>query len=336
MAQYNSMIHYIRLIRPLNVAVVALTMLLFRYCIIDVENYRMYDFLPYMNTLSFYILLVTTMLITAGGYVINDIYDVETDQINKPDKLIVGKHIEDKDAFNYYLILTGLGIIGSFALMYTTKQMKISMLPIIVAVLLYLYASTFKKMMLLGNVVVAMCAALPIILLSIYELRINQFDTAVIVLFTQGIGLSALVYATFAFLTTLIREIIKDVEDMEGDDVIGARTFPIVAGINASKALIVLTQLITLTIILLITYYFLVFKLSFAFYGIVLMMLLPLLVQIGLVIRAKTPEQFKWASLTGKIHMVTGVLTLLFFYSGTAPYIFNQMFNFVSQLLNII
>lgn len=328
--------YYIQLIRPVNILVLALTMLLFRYCIIDVQSYRMYDFLPYLNNVSFYILLFTTLLVAAGGNVINDIYDVDTDQINKPDKLIVGKHLDDKKAFNFYMILSGLAVAGSFVLMYTSGQMKISMLPIIVIVLLYLYASTFKKMMLIGNVVIAMCAALPIILLSIYELRINEFDTAVIILFTQGIGLAALVYGTFAFLTTLIREIIKDVQDTEGDDVIGARTFPIVFGIKPSKALIVLLQLLTLTIILSITYYFLVFKLSFAFYGVVLMMILPLLVQIGLVIWAKTPVQFKWASEAGKIHMVLGISTMLFFANGTAPHIFNQMFNFISQLLNII
>src|SRR5690606_19150520 len=123
-----------------------------------------------------------------------------------------------------------------------------------------------------------------------------------IILFTQGIGLAAVVYGTFAFLTTMSREIIKDVQDMNGDDAIDARTFPIVMGINASKALVIFFQLITLGFLLMIAYYFLATKASVAFYGVSLLLILPLLIQIGLVIWAKTSSQFKWASLAGKMH----------------------------------
>lgn len=330
------MIHYFKLVRPINLLVLALTLLLFRYCFIDVEAYRMYDFMPYLKASSFYILLITTILIAASGYVINDIFDVDTDQVNKPEKLIVGKHISDSKAFNFYMILTGLGVIGSFVLVFTTKQMKISMIPLMVSVLLYLYASNLKKIALVGNIVISICATLPIIFLALYDLRINDFDTAVIVLFTQGIGLAALVYGTFAFLTTMTREIIKDVQDIKGDDVIDAKTFPILMGINASKILIVFFQLIILSFLLLISYYFLAAKVSTAFYGVTLLLTLPLLIQIGLVLWAKQPSQFKWASLVGKIHMLLGILTMLFFANGTAPYAFNQMFNFFSQILRVV
>lgn len=326
--------HYIQLIRPVNIAVLALTILLFRFCIIDVALYRLYDFQPYLNDLSFYILLLTTIFVTAGGYVINDIFDTETDAINKPGKNIIGDKIDDDQAFNYYLFLSSMGVVGSFALMFTSGQMKISTLPIFIIILLYVYASTFKKMMVIGNIVVSICAALPILFLSVYELRINPFDPAAVILFTQGIGLAAVVYGFFAFLTTWIRELIKDVEDMEGDDYIGARTLPIVIGIKGTKALILFIQLLTLSFILAITYYLLAAKIAVAFYGIVLMLILPLVLQIGWVIWATTPKQFKWASLTGKVHMVLGVLTLLYFSNGTAPYLFDKMFNFFIQVYN--
>lgn len=328
------MMYYLKLIRPINLLVVALTLLLFRYCIIDVESYRLYDFLPYMKSGSFYILLLTTLFITAGGYVINDIYDVDTDQINKPEKIIVGKHIDDTAAFNFYLTLTGIGILGSFILMYTTQQLKISSIPIFVSVMLYLYASTFKRMALVGNIVVSLCAALPVILVSFYELRINDFDTSVVIRFTEGIGLAAIVYALFAFLTTLIREIIKDVQDMEGDDFAGMKTFPIVTNISVSKMLIVVVQAITLSILLFIAYFFLAASYAYAFYGTIGLLISPLLLQIAVVIWAKTPNQFKWASLIGKIHMVLGIATLLYFVNGTAPLIFKMMFNFVPQVLS--
>ncbi|HUH75617.1 MAG TPA: geranylgeranylglycerol-phosphate geranylgeranyltransferase [Chitinophagales bacterium] len=330
------MIHYLKLVRPVNLIVLALTLLLFRYCFIDVEAYRMYDFMPYLHAPSFYVLLVTTILIAASGYVINDIFDVDTDQINKPNQLIIGKHIDESKAFTFYMVLTSLGIIGSFILIFTTQQMKISMIPLVVSVLLYLYASSLKKVILVGNIVISICATLPILFVALYDLRINDFDTAVIILFTQGIGLAAIVYGSFAFLTTMTREIIKDVQDIDGDDAIGAKTFPIVLGINASKVLIIFFQLLTLSFLLLIAYYFLVTKVSHAFYGISLLLILPLLIQIGLVLWAKEAAQFKWASLVGKLHMLFGILTMLFFQSGTAPYVFNQMFNFFSQLLKVI
>ncbi|MCO5232672.1 MAG: geranylgeranylglycerol-phosphate geranylgeranyltransferase [Chitinophagales bacterium] len=326
------MIKYIQLIRPINISIVAMTLLFFRYFIIDVNVYQLYDFKPYLDTFSFYILLITTLSITASGYIINDIFDVETDQINKPQSLIIGQSISEKAAMNFYFILTSIGIIGSIVLMITTGQIKLSMIPMIVSVLLYLYSTTFKKMLLLGNVVIAICVALPIIFLSMYELRINEFDPAVVILFTQGIGLASLSYGIFAFMTTLIREIIKDVQDMEGDDVIGAKTFPILLGIKASKTLIILLQLLTLSILLLVDYYFLTASVSIAFYGTSILLVLPLLIQIILVIWAKVPSQFKWASLAGKIHVLLGVCTMIYFGNGTAPHIFNQMFNFLSQL----
>jgi 4-hydroxybenzoate polyprenyltransferase len=290
------MIHYLKLVRPINLLVLALTLLLFRYCFIDVQAYRMYDFLPYLHTPSFYILLFTTLLIAASGYVINDIFDVDTDQINKPDQVIVGKHIDENKAFTFYMVLTGLGVVGSFVLIFTTGQMKISMIPLIVSVLLYLYASSLKKVILAGNIVISICATLPILFLALYDLRINDFDTAVIILFTQGIGLAVIVYGAFAFLTTMTREIIKDVQDMDGDDAIGAKTFPILMGVNASKVLIVFFQLVILSFLLMINYYFLATKVSMVFYGISILLILPLLIQIGLVIWAKEAHQFKWAS----------------------------------------
>lgn len=330
------MINYLKLIRPVNIIIVALTLLLFRYFIIDVQVYQLYDFKPYLDTFSFYILLFTTLAVTASGYIINDIFDVDTDQINKPQSVIIGKSISEKSAMNFYFILTTIGIVGSIVLMFTTGQIKLSMLPMIVIVILYLYASTFKKMLLIGNVVIAICTALPIVFLAMYELRINEFDPAVVVLFTQGIGLASVSYAIFAFLTTLIREIIKDIQDVEGDDSIGATTFPILLGIKASKTLIFLLQLITLSILLLIDYYFLVASVSIAFYGTTIMLILPLLIQIILVIWAKTPQQFKWASLAGKIHILLGVATMFYFGNGTAPHIFNQMFNFIAQFTRLV
>lgn len=326
--------HYVRLVRPVNLGVLALTMLLFRYCIVDVDVLEMYGFKPYLSNVAFWVLLLVTLLVAAGGYVINDIMDVDTDRINRGERLIVEQHIDENKAFQFYKWLTGLAVLGSFLLMGLSKQAKISSIPILVIVLLYLYAQIFKRMALVGNIVVAVCAALPVILIMLYEMKINEFDSSVIILITRGVGLAALFYGLFAFLTTLIREIIKDMEDVEGDMAIDAQTIPIAWGTTAGKVIVVFVQLLTMGLLSFAGLYLLAIRAKWPFYGFIVLLILPLLIQLILVMLAKTPEQFKRAGDLGKWHMLSGVLSMLYFMSGSAPHFFNELVNHIAKWLS--
>src|SRR5690606_34763685 len=113
------------------------------------------------------------------------------DRINRGERLIVEQHIDENKAFQFYKWLTGLAVLGTFLLMGLSNQAKISSIPILVIVMLYLYAQIFKRMALVGNIVVAVCAALPVILIMLYEMKINEFDSSVIILITRGVGLAA-------------------------------------------------------------------------------------------------------------------------------------------------
>jgi 4-hydroxybenzoate polyprenyltransferase len=326
--------HYLSLIRPLNLIVLALSMLLFRYCIVDAKTYALYGFKPYLSDAAFYVLLIVTLLVTAGGYVINDIMDVDTDRINREERLIIDQHISEQQAFSFYKVLVGLAVAGSVALMFMTGQFKISGIPLIIIVVLYLYAQIFKRMGLAGNLVVAVCAALPVMLIALYEFKINEFDTAVVVLITKGIGLSAFAYGLFAFLTTLSREIIKDMEDAEGDLAIDARTLPISAGYTVSKIVVFLIQTLTLGLLALVALFLLALRAQWPFYGLVAFLIVPLLVQMLMVLFAKKPAQFRIASSVGKVHILFGVLSMLYFHSGSAPQFFTELLKHVQIWLS--
>jgi 4-hydroxybenzoate polyprenyltransferase len=329
------MIHYLKLVRPINLLVLALSMLLFRYMIIEVpmkmpngnweSYYLMYGFKSYLSSFGFYVLLLLTLLVAAGGYVINDIMDVEADRINKPDRLLIEQHIPEQNAFAFYKILVGISVLLSIVLMIETKQMKISGIPLLVTVILYLYAQLFKRMALVGNIIIAVCAALPFFLIALYDLRINEYDVGMIISITQSIGKAALFYGGFAFLTTLIREIIKDMEDVEGDLAIDARTLPIAIGFIYTKAIVVLLQLITAGLLLVVALYFLAVRAPQPFYGLMVMMILPLVVQLVIVLLAKDSARFRLAGNIGKVHMLLGVLSLLYFRSGVGAFFFENL-----------
>jgi 4-hydroxybenzoate polyprenyltransferase len=329
------MIHYLRLVRPINLLVLALTMILFRYMLIEVPvktpegnwmpYYLMYGFKSYLSTIGFFLLLFLTLIVAAGGYVINDIMDVETDRINRGNKMIVEQHISLENAFSFYKWLVGFSILLSIALMLETGQMKISGIPLLVVVLLYLYAQMFKRMTLVGNFIIAVCAALPIFLIALYDLRINEFDVGMIIAITRSIGMAALFYGGFAFLTTFIREIIKDMEDMEGDVAIGARTLPIVIGINGTKVIVILLQLVAIVLLLPLGLYFLAVRAQQPFYGFILLLLLPLVIQIISVLVAKKTTGFRLAGNIGKVHMLLGVLSMCYFRTGVGAFFFENL-----------
>jgi 4-hydroxybenzoate polyprenyltransferase len=329
------MIHYLKLVRPINLMVLALSMLLFRYMIIEVpmkmpngdweSYYLMYGFKSYLSSFGFYVLFLLTLLVAAGGYVINDIMDVEADRINKPDRLLIEQHLPEQKAFTFYKILVGLSVLLSIVLMIETKQMKISGIPLLVTVILYLYAQLFKRMALVGNIIISVCAALPFILIALYDLRINEFDVGMIISITRSIGMAALFYGGFAFLTTLIREIIKDMEDVEGDLAIDARTLPIAIGIPFTKAIVVLLQVITAGLLSVVALYFLAVRAPQPFYGLMVLMILPLLLQLVIVLLAKDPARFRLAGNVGKVHMLLGVLSMLYFRSGVGAFFFENL-----------
>lgn len=172
----------------------------------------------------------------AAGYVVNDLFDVETDKINKPEKLIVGKHLSIKQTQHIYVLLLLDSLIFSSILYWLTGKVYLTLLIIAIQIALFLYAKYWKKSLLIGNLLVAFLTAMPYLtFIYVFELK-------------YVFKWLALCLALFAFLLNLLREITKDWEDMAGDKAIRANTFPLNFGVKATKKLLITATLLSLTV----------------------------------------------------------------------------------------
>lgn len=235
-----------------------------------------------------FMLALSAMLIAAAGYIINDYYDVKIDLINKPERVIIGKGITRRYALLFHTILSLTGIALGFFL-----NWKIGALNFIAAFLLWLYSNALKRLPFIGNFTVALLTGL-----SIFSVNLLYPPLFVLVW----------VYALFAFFMTLVREIIKDIEDLKGDDTFGSRTLPIVWGIRRTKQ--VTYFLIVLFTILVISLHRWVTPLPVGYF--IGFLFLPMMVLLVWLVRADTRKDFYWLSQVCKIIMLAGIFSMAF------------------------
>ena len=251
------------------------------------------------------LLILSTALLTASGNVINDIYDVATDVINKPSQVIVGKSITEKRAFTIYITLTSIAILCGFILANSIGKPALAGLFIAVAYLLYTYASTLKSILMVGNVVISILVGSVVLITALFELfpAITDLNRA-----TQLMALQHLsVFALFAFLVNLLREWIKDCQDVNGDHASGRSSFPIVLGHKrAVRSMAVYTLILVLIIGYLTTFY--LHKDATSLYYTLFLILAPLFF-VGLrLFTAHSLKELKVLSLICKLVLFLGVL----------------------------
>ncbi len=209
----------------------AFMQLIFRYGFLELQN------IPLALADWQYVLLVlATMSIASGGYIINNIFDVETDMENKPDNVIVGKFISETKAYNLYIGFTVIGVAIGFYLSNVIDKPSFASIFIIIAATLYFYATSLKQSLLIGNIIVAMLLSFSVIIIGLLDLYpvTNEENRSVMGLLF-GILLD---YAIFAFIINFIREIVKDLQDVEGDSNQGMNTLPIAFGIKKTTKLV--------------------------------------------------------------------------------------------------
>lgn len=270
--------------------------------------------LPFtLNEFQFFLLVLATALICAGGYVINDYFDVQIDAVNKPDKQIIGKKIAPEKAFNFYLILTviglGLGVYLSLAIDYW----KLVTIFVVVIALLYLYSIAFKRMVFIGNFIVALLTAISVIIVMLFEPSLYNLarpgDYYIAGLCTKYImGISF-----FAFALTVVREIVKDIQDIEGDRKYNAKTLPVKYGARRTVLIAELFLLVTIGGLLYLN--FTVFNIFGNIYLIYILVLVAFLLFIGFrLFNAGTKKEYGVISTLLKISMVVGLGLMPLYY----------------------
>jgi 4-hydroxybenzoate polyprenyltransferase len=253
------------------------------------------------------LLLLATAFLTASGNVINDIYDVEIDRVNKPEKLLVTKSISEKNAFNMYIILTVLAVVCGFILANSIQKPIFAIIFIAAAFVLYLYASSLKGILLIGNLVISIMVGLVIIITGIFELlpSINpENKEAYKVVFTLLIK-----FGLLAFLINLVKEWVKGCENVNGDKAGGRSTLAIALG--RSRAAKVIAVFIFGILILLGWYvYEYLYLNDLVVYYIVFAIMGPLMYVMIQLWTAQTKKQFHLLSTILKIILLLGILSI--------------------------
>lgn len=269
------------------------------------------NILPRLNTLEFIFLVIATLCTTAGGYIINDLYDYEMDLLNRKNKVIVHEKISVQLCIWVYIMLGFLGFFLSLYLAFRIGQVYLSGLYTLAFALLFFYTKILKKRPLSGNLLVAFfCAGVAALvwlaeLPSWWALRAQNLPSA------QHVQATINWYCAFAFFSTLFREIVKDLEDQTGDAAAGCRTFPIVAGQQAAK---ILASSMAFILIALLGFLYFSNMPGFTplFYlGALLSIIIPLGYGLYLLQKAQTSFDYHRISTLAKWVMLAGILLLL-------------------------
>ena len=302
--------YLLRLIRWPNLLIVFLTQYLL-YQHVLVAQLKLADRSPTLTNLDFVALTLATMLTAAAGYVINDIYDQVIDALNKPDRMIVGKLLSEKAAYRWYIgfILVGLLCINWL----NTSTGAWFWLPgyILANLMMYWYSRSWKKKILIGNFVVSLFCALVAIVVIVGESGYwPDLANNAPISYINIVGIFS-AYATFAFLSTMYREIVKDMEDVYGDEVDNCRTLPIVFGIQKSKTIAAFFA-ISLLLTTIFGAYLLYTTGKFLQLGYLLIgIIIPIKISLLLLGKAQSVQEFHQLSTLTKLIMLGGILYLL-------------------------
>ena len=310
---------FLKLIRFKNLLMVAATQYLLLYCLISPMIRYHYSVIlgMYMtiqfSSLDFFLLVMATVLITAAGYVINDYFDLSIDMINHPNDVILGKKIAIRTALVLHCIFNIIGIVLGFYVSWKIDIINLGFIFVFIAGLLWFYSTIFKRELLIGNLIVSVLTALIPLLVIVYEIiplnLVYKNQLQYFYLNFNTIVFWVLGFSYFAFLSTLVREIIKDIEDFEGDNAYGRKSIPIVLGIKNAKVIVLALQIIfILSLSFAIVMYI---ETEFSKWYLSLLVVLPSLFLSIKVWLAKEEKDYTIASKISKMIMVTGILYLV-------------------------
>jgi 4-hydroxybenzoate polyprenyltransferase len=305
------MMAWLNLVRYKNLIIVALLQYLLRYGLL-LPILAHYGIEPSLSHIRFALLVITTLCLAAGGYAINDYFDIKTDLINRPNRVLVSRQIKRREALLLHLVLTFTGVFIGFFLAYIARKETYILVTLFVPVLLWFYSTTLKKHFFIGNFTVSLLTAMvPYVVVSL-EFSILARHQGQAIIQTEACATAwfwTTGFAFFSFISNLVREIIKDLEDMRGDQASGCRTLPIALGVRYTKALVILITIASIAALWAVFLYVPELnqsKLTLIYFLVALT--LPYLLLVWQVKKARKPEEFHLASTVSKIIMLTGIL----------------------------
>ena len=295
---------YLNLIRYQNLLFIALVQIIIKYGLfhpfgIDIT----------LNWFGFFLLVLATLCIAAAGNIINDIYDVEIDKINKPHKVLIGKKITERSANNLYIILNVIGVAIGFYLANIIGRPAFAALFIVFSALLYLYASYLKGMLLVGNLLISALVAMSLIIVALFDLlpAITPANQA-----TQSTIFSIVLdYSLFAFALNFIREIVKDVQDINGDKKGEMNTLAIALGRRRTTLIVFILGVLMVFGVIFYMYKYLYSQQVLLLYF--LFAIIAPLIFFCIKTFTATEKDFPFLSTLLKIIMFTGMCSMLLF-----------------------
>ena len=301
----------LKLVRFPNLVIVACTQLMLYYCVI-LPPLSATNIGPDLAPFHFHLFVLTTLIITAGGYIINDLIDYEVDLVNRPKKVIIRKEIPIQIVYWLYYFINLVGFALSIYLAFSVNEIRLANIYPLAVLGLIVYSTHLKGKPLIGNLIIALyCAAVAWIIWFSQKEALKQLAVSNTVFYEHS-RIIFWWYILFAFISTFFRELVKDIEDIEGDHKSQLRTVPIIWGLAAAKRIAGFAgSLLLVAVIFLINKFNNLFQ-DFGTIFLYLGLLLPILIALFLLFRANTKSQYHQISQLAKWIMAAGILLLLF------------------------
>lgn len=274
-----------------------------------------FDLHPVLSHFRFALVVLSTVLLAASGYIINDYFDIRIDRINKPDKVLVGRFITRRMALFLHVLLTISGILIGLFIAYVSRKEIYALMFISTPVLLWYYSTTFKRHIVIGNLVISFLTGIVVLLVVSVEFAMLSKVHGQSIVRTEACSTAwfwTSGFAIFAFLSNFVREIIKDTEDMKGDKAVGCKTLPIALGIPLTKVFVLIIEAVSLLALWGIYFFVDEFQsIPFVLPYFIVGFTIPHLLLIYTWIKAKTPTDYHRVSSICKIIILLGVLFIL-------------------------
>jgi 4-hydroxybenzoate polyprenyltransferase len=308
--------NWLKLIRYPNLLIIIFTQYLLGYGIIRPMMLQQHVDPP-LGHFNFALLVCITVLIAAAGYIINDAFDVNTDRQNKPGKNMLEEKISSNTAFVVYYVLNGMAILAGFYLAWMAGSFQLGLIFPAIAGLLWFYSSRYQRTLFWGNLIVAFLSALVVLIVWLFEfvmLMKNTDDFVSVINQLEAINIYIWAYALFAFLVSLIREILKDVQDLKGDTASAYRTVPVVWGGKVSRFLAASLTFIVIGFLAIAQWYLYSKGMELPFWYLLVAVQSILVYLLFIIFSTKDSEAYAFPATTAKIIMVAGILSMELIY----------------------